>query len=372
MLVPKRKPGGSRGSHAWGAHPRRYRHEQWACTPVRRGRRRRHGGPRDAGTPSPSARTTTRPTSASARWSATTTTCSSPPRGYSDHPHSELEIVTWVLEGALVHTDSNGSRHAHGRGRARAGAVGRARASGTARSPTPGRGAAASSRRGSRRPRAGGEPAYVLGEAPDRHRAGRGADPASRRAGPSPRGRLGQSVTLPARVRRSDSVAARPGPATPPGREPALGASGTESGLVLRLIPRRTRASTSSPRPAAPVAATRRSVTGTRGGGIEERVAPRGRHSGGIRPRRAARRRHRVAGRRTTCTPAGATTSRDVAALPVAHFDPSPRGASRAGQHVVSAGGQRAPRDPRLDLPAGPRRADHGSCVDGCSAIDIG
>ena len=31
--------------------------------------------------------------------------------GYPDHPHSELEIVTWVLEGALVHTDSTGARH---------------------------------------------------------------------------------------------------------------------------------------------------------------------------------------------------------------------------------------------------------------------
>ncbi|NYE36451.1 hypothetical protein F4692_001584 [Nocardioides cavernae] len=31
--------------------------------------------------------------------------------GYAEHPHSELEIVTWVLEGALVHTDSTGARH---------------------------------------------------------------------------------------------------------------------------------------------------------------------------------------------------------------------------------------------------------------------
>lgn len=34
-----------------------------------------------------------------------------PPRaGYPDHPHSNLEIVTWVLEGALEHTDSLGRR----------------------------------------------------------------------------------------------------------------------------------------------------------------------------------------------------------------------------------------------------------------------
>jgi redox-sensitive bicupin YhaK (pirin superfamily) len=38
--------------------------------------------------------------------------------GYPDHPHSELEIVTWVLEGALVHTDSTGARHVVEAGRA--------------------------------------------------------------------------------------------------------------------------------------------------------------------------------------------------------------------------------------------------------------
>lgn len=38
--------------------------------------------------------------------------------GYPEHPHSELEIVTWVLEGALVHTDSTGASHVVGAGRA--------------------------------------------------------------------------------------------------------------------------------------------------------------------------------------------------------------------------------------------------------------
>jgi redox-sensitive bicupin YhaK (pirin superfamily) len=38
--------------------------------------------------------------------------------GYPDHPHSELEIVTWVLEGALVHTDSTGHQHVVEAGRA--------------------------------------------------------------------------------------------------------------------------------------------------------------------------------------------------------------------------------------------------------------
>ena len=31
-----------------------------------------------------------------------------PGTGYPEHPHSEVEIVTWVLSGALRHTDSSG------------------------------------------------------------------------------------------------------------------------------------------------------------------------------------------------------------------------------------------------------------------------
>ncbi|QSR33227.1 quercetin 2,3-dioxygenase [Nocardioides sp. S5] len=38
--------------------------------------------------------------------------------GYAEHPHAELEIVTWVLEGALVHTDSTGESHVVEAGRA--------------------------------------------------------------------------------------------------------------------------------------------------------------------------------------------------------------------------------------------------------------
>lgn len=33
-----------------------------------------------------------------------------PAAGYPEHPHSGLEIVTWVLEGALVHTSAGGER----------------------------------------------------------------------------------------------------------------------------------------------------------------------------------------------------------------------------------------------------------------------
>jgi quercetin 2,3-dioxygenase len=32
-----------------------------------------------------------------------------PGAGYDTHPHADLEIVTWVLEGSLVHTDSSGA-----------------------------------------------------------------------------------------------------------------------------------------------------------------------------------------------------------------------------------------------------------------------
>jgi hypothetical protein len=34
-----------------------------------------------------------------------------PGHGYDLHPHTDLEIVTWVLEGSLVHTDSGGHVH---------------------------------------------------------------------------------------------------------------------------------------------------------------------------------------------------------------------------------------------------------------------
>ena len=42
----------------------------------------------------------------------------SPVAGYAEHPHTELEIVTWVLEGALIHTDSSGHQHVVEAGRA--------------------------------------------------------------------------------------------------------------------------------------------------------------------------------------------------------------------------------------------------------------
>lgn len=87
-----------------------------------------------------------------------------PGSGYAEHPHSELEIVTWVLEGALVHTDSSGGHHVVEAGQAQVLSAGTGvrhsevadTASGRCRfvqawlTPT----------------EAGGRPAYVRGEAP--------------------------------------------------------------------------------------------------------------------------------------------------------------------------------------------------------------
>jgi len=36
--------------------------------------------------------------------------------GYDDHPHADLEIVTWVLEGALTHRDDSGRTSVVGAG----------------------------------------------------------------------------------------------------------------------------------------------------------------------------------------------------------------------------------------------------------------
>jgi len=84
--------------------------------------------------------------------------------GYAEHPHTELEIVTWVLEGALVHTDSSGHRHVVEAGRAQVLSAG----TGVRHSEV--------ADAGSGRCRfvqawltptaAGGTPSYVLGEAP--------------------------------------------------------------------------------------------------------------------------------------------------------------------------------------------------------------
>lgn len=84
--------------------------------------------------------------------------------GYPEHPHTELEIVTWVLEGALVHTDSSGHRHVVEAGRAQVLSAG----TGVRHSEV------ADARSGRCRfvqawltpSAAGAVPSYVLGEAP--------------------------------------------------------------------------------------------------------------------------------------------------------------------------------------------------------------
>lgn len=87
-----------------------------------------------------------------------------PASGYPDHPHSELEIVTWVLEGALVHTDSTGARHVVEAGRAQVLSAG----TGIRHSEVadPGSGRCRFVQAWLAPTDAGTDPAYVLGEAP--------------------------------------------------------------------------------------------------------------------------------------------------------------------------------------------------------------
>ena len=87
-----------------------------------------------------------------------------PGSGYPDHPHSELEIVTWMLEGALVHTDSTGTSHVVEAGRAQVLSAGSGIRHSEVADPASGRcrfvqaWLAPSA--------AGTDPSYVLGEAP--------------------------------------------------------------------------------------------------------------------------------------------------------------------------------------------------------------
>lgn len=97
-----------------------------------------------------------------------------PGAGYPDHPHTDLEIVTWVLEGSLVHTGAAGERHVLAAGRAQVlsagsgvrhsevadGASGRCRFVQTWLAPTV----------------PGGAPSYVAGEAPAGLGSGLGSD----------------------------------------------------------------------------------------------------------------------------------------------------------------------------------------------------
>ena len=86
--------------------------------------------------------------------------------GYLEHPHAELEIVTWVLEGALVHTDSarSGERHVVEAGRAQVLSAG----TGVRHSEIgdPGSGVCRFVQAWLAPTEAGRVPAYVVGEAP--------------------------------------------------------------------------------------------------------------------------------------------------------------------------------------------------------------
>jgi redox-sensitive bicupin YhaK (pirin superfamily) len=84
--------------------------------------------------------------------------------GYPEHPHSELEIVTWVLEGALVHTDSTGASHVVEAGRAQVLSAGSGIRHSEVADPASGR--CRFVQAWLTPSTAGTEPAYVLGEGP--------------------------------------------------------------------------------------------------------------------------------------------------------------------------------------------------------------
>ena len=88
----------------------------------------------------------------------------SPGAGYPEHPHSELEIVTWVLEGALVHTDSTGASHVLEAGRAQVLSAGSGIRHSEVADPASGRCRFIQAWLTPETP--GGRPSYAVGEAP--------------------------------------------------------------------------------------------------------------------------------------------------------------------------------------------------------------
>ncbi len=84
--------------------------------------------------------------------------------GYAEHPHAELEIVTWVLEGALVHTDSTGASHVVEAGRAQVLSAGSGIRHSEVADPASGRCRFVQAWRAPSTP--GTAPSYVVGEAP--------------------------------------------------------------------------------------------------------------------------------------------------------------------------------------------------------------
>ena len=84
--------------------------------------------------------------------------------GYPEHPHSDLEIVTWVLEGALVHTDSTGATHVVEAGRAQVLSAGSGIRHSEVADASSGRCRFVQAWTVPTNP--GAEPSYVLGEAP--------------------------------------------------------------------------------------------------------------------------------------------------------------------------------------------------------------
>lgn len=87
-----------------------------------------------------------------------------PGAGYPDHPHTDLEIVTWVLEGSLVHTGSTGERHVLDAGRAQVLSAGSGVRHSEVADPASGRCRFVQVWLAPTTP--GGAPSYVAGDAP--------------------------------------------------------------------------------------------------------------------------------------------------------------------------------------------------------------
>ncbi|GAB3016212.1 quercetin 2,3-dioxygenase [Nocardioides flavus (ex Wang et al. 2016)] len=84
--------------------------------------------------------------------------------GYAEHPHTGLEIVTWVLEGALLHHDSTGSSHVVEAGRAQVLSAGSGIRHSEVADPASGRCRFVQAWLAPTTP--GGPPTYTRGEAP--------------------------------------------------------------------------------------------------------------------------------------------------------------------------------------------------------------